>query len=68
LGNLYEATGEPAQARIAFGEALRIIQRLAEDIKDETLRSRFLAGPQIQPVLQQTQRLGNPVLKDPVGE
>jgi tetratricopeptide (TPR) repeat protein len=53
LGRLYEAAGEPEQAHTAFGEATRIIQRLAEDIKDETLRSRFLAGPQIQQVLQQ---------------
>ena len=68
LGNLYEAGGEQGQARMAFGEAIRIIQRLAEAIKDETLRARFLAGPQIQPVLQQAQRLGNPALKDPVGE
>ena len=68
LGTLYEAAGEPARAHTAFAEAARIIQGLAESIKDETLRSRFLAGPQIQPVLQQAQRLGNPVLKDPVGE
>src|SRR6202022_3070466 len=55
LGSLYEAAGEPEQAHTAFGEAARIIQGLAEDIEDETLRSRFLAGPQIQPVLQHTQ-------------
>jgi hypothetical protein len=41
------------QARIAFGEASTIIQRLAEGIKDEVLRARFLAGPQIQQVLLQ---------------
>ncbi|HEX6553060.1 MAG TPA: hypothetical protein VF026_09890, partial [Ktedonobacteraceae bacterium] len=62
LGNLYEEAGETSQAHIAFGEAVRIIQRLAEGIKDETLRARFLAGPQIQPVLQQAQRLGNSAL------
>ena len=56
LGTLHEARGEPAQARIAFGEAARIIQELAEGIRDEALRSRFLAGPQIQPVLQHAQR------------
>ena len=55
LGTLYEAVGEPAQARTAFGEAARIIQELAQGIKDEALRSRFLAGPQIHPVLQHTQ-------------
>jgi tetratricopeptide (TPR) repeat protein len=50
LGTLYEARGEQAQARTAFAEAERIIQRLAEGIKDEALRARFLAGPQIQRV------------------
>jgi tetratricopeptide (TPR) repeat protein len=52
LGRLYEAEGEPARAQTAFGEAATIIQGLAEGIGDEALRSRFLAGPQIQPVLQ----------------
>ena len=51
LGTVYEAGGEPAQARTAYGEAATIIQGLAEGIKDEALRARFLAGPQIQPVL-----------------
>ncbi len=55
LGTLYEAGGEPAQARTAYGEAAMIIQGLAEGIKDETLRARFLAGPQIRPVLQHVQ-------------
>ncbi len=36
LARVYEATGEPAQARIAFGEAATLIQGLAEGIKDET--------------------------------
>ena len=64
LGALYEAVGEPVQARTAFGEAARIIQGLAEGIKDETLRSRFLAGSQIQPVVQHAQRLANLVPND----
>ncbi len=64
LGRVYEAGGEPAQAQTAFGEAARIIQGLAEGIKDEARRSRYLAGPQIQPVLQQAQRLANPVRND----
>jgi DNA-binding SARP family transcriptional activator/tetratricopeptide (TPR) repeat protein len=55
LGRVYEAEGLPAQARTAFAEAARIIQGLAEGIKDEILRTRFLAGPQIHPVLQHTQ-------------
>jgi len=52
LGRLYEAEGLPAQARTAWASAATIIRGLAEGIGDETLRSNFLAGPQIQPVLQ----------------
>jgi hypothetical protein len=64
LGGLHEASGEPAQARTAFGEAARIIQGLAEGIGDEALRARFLAGPQIQPVVQHARDLANLVLQD----
>jgi tetratricopeptide (TPR) repeat protein len=52
LGRDYEAGGQPAQARTAFGEAATIIQRLAEGIGDEALRTHFLAAPQIRHVLQ----------------
>jgi DNA-binding SARP family transcriptional activator len=52
LGRLYQASGEQEQARTAFGEAARIIQGLAEGIGDEALRTNFLAGPRIQPLLQ----------------
>lgn len=55
LGTLYEAAGDPAQAHTAFGEAARIIGWLAEGIKDETLRTRLLAGLQIQQVIQHAQ-------------
>jgi len=51
LGTLYEAGGEPAQARTAWVSAASIIGGLAEGIKDEARRARFLAGPQISPVL-----------------
>ena len=64
LGRLYEAVGEPEQAYTAFGEAVRIIQGLAEGIGDEGLRTRFLAGPKIQEVLQQAQSLDRQVPKD----
>ncbi len=64
LVRVYEAAGEPEQAHTAFGEAARIIQGLAEDITDETLRARFLAGPQIHPVLQHAQGEASPVPKD----
>src|SRR5258708_17049634 len=43
LGRLYEEEGLPAQASTAFAEAATIIQGLAEGIKDEPLRLRFLA-------------------------
>ena len=55
LASLYEAIGQQEQARTTFGEAATIIQGLAEGIKDEARRSRFLAGPQIQPVVQHAQ-------------
>ncbi len=64
LGRLYEAAGDPAQARTARASAARIIQELAQGIKDEALRSRFLAGPQIRPVLQHAQSEASPVPND----
>src|SRR5437016_7836369 len=64
LGRVYEAAGDPVQARTAFGEAATIIQGLAEGIKDVALRSRFLAGLPIQQVLQQAHRLANQVPQD----
>jgi len=64
LGRVYEAGGEQGQARTAFSEAARIIQGLAEGIGDETLRSRFLAGPQIHPVVQHARHLASAFLED----
>jgi tetratricopeptide (TPR) repeat protein len=64
LGSVYETAGEQAQAHSAFGEAARIIQKLAEGIMDETLRVRFLTGPQIHPVLQHAQRLATSIPDD----
>jgi tetratricopeptide (TPR) repeat protein len=64
LGTLYEARGEPAQAHTAFAEAARIIGGLAEGITDEARRARFLAGPQILPVLQHVQSETSPVSQD----
>src|SRR5205823_2314015 len=77
IGHLREAAGLAAdlglpgerwqiQAALgrAFGEAATIIQGLAEGIKDEALRSRFLAGLPIQQVLQQAHRLANQVPQD----
>ena len=64
LAKVYETEGEPAQARLAWAKASTIIQGLADGIKDETLRARFLAGPQIQPVLQRAQREASPLPQD----
>jgi hypothetical protein len=57
LASVYETGGELAQAHTAWAKASTIIQGLAEGIGDEALRARFLAGPQIQPVMQQAQSL-----------
>src|SRR5712691_1094006 len=64
LARLYETVGKPTQAQTAFGEAATIIGELAEGIGDEARRSNFLAGPHIQPVLQQAQREASQVQKD----
>ena len=52
LGRMYEAVGKPVQAQTAYVQAATIILGLAEGIRNEALRTNFLAGPQIQPVLQ----------------
>ena len=64
VARLYEAAGEPAQARLAWAKASTIIQGLADGIKDEALHARFLAGPQIQPLLQHAQRETSPLPQD----
>ena len=64
LGSLYEAGGAPAQAYTAFAEAARIIQGLAEGIRDEALRMHFLAAPQIHQVMQQAHSTTNQLPKD----
>jgi tetratricopeptide (TPR) repeat protein len=64
LATVYEAGGEPTQANTAWAEAARIIGGLAEGITDEALRTRFLAGPQIHPVLQHVQGEASPVSQD----
>ncbi len=52
LGRCYEACQKQRQAHDAFGKAAMIICELAENIKQERLRVRFLAQPQIQRILQ----------------
>jgi len=65
LGKVYEMADEQAHARAAFGEAARIIRELGDGIKDEILRSQFLAGTQISPVLQHARYLAASLLDDP---
>jgi hypothetical protein len=64
LAGLYEAASEPSQAHLAWAKAATIIQGLAQGITDETLRARFLAGPQIQPVLQRARGEASPLPQD----
>ena len=51
-------------AHTAFGEAARIIQELAESIKDDARRASFLAALPIQHVVQQAQSFDSPVSND----
>ncbi len=64
LGSVYEAGGAQGQAHTAWASAARIIQELAQGIQDKTLRTRFLAGPQIHTVLQHAQSEASPVSND----
>jgi len=64
LGSVYEAEGECVQAHTAWAKAATIIGGLAQGIGDEELRARFLAGPQIQPVLQHAQSEASPLAQD----
>ncbi len=64
LGRLYAAGGEAEQAGAAWAAAATLIGGLAEGIGNETLRTRFLAAPQIQQVLQQAQGETSPIRKD----
>jgi tetratricopeptide (TPR) repeat protein len=64
LARVYEAACEQVQARLAWANASTIIQGLAQGITDEMLRARFLAGPQIHPVLQHAQGEASPVPHD----
>jgi hypothetical protein len=64
LGEEYETGGMPAQALVAFREAVGIIQRLAKGIEDEEWRSHFLAASQIQQVMQQARGQAPQVLED----
>ncbi len=60
LARMYQAEGATAQALRAWAKAAKVIHELADGIKDESLRARYLAGPQIQQVVQQAQGLARP--------
>jgi hypothetical protein len=52
LGEVYTSCGEMEQAYQTFVRAVAIVQGLAEKMKDEELRTNFLATPAVQRVLE----------------
>ncbi len=52
LGEAYDACGEREQGYQAFARAVGIVQELAEKMRDEALRTHFLAEPAIRRVLE----------------
>jgi tetratricopeptide (TPR) repeat protein len=60
LATLYHTSGQQEPAYAAFKEAQSMLQRLADDIADETLRARFLAAPSsVQHVWQCIQEMAS---------
>ena len=56
LGELHEQRGEPEEAHSAFSRAARIVERLAAEIEDDTLKEGFLSAPQPRRVLEVSAR------------
>jgi DNA-binding SARP family transcriptional activator len=54
LGELHERRGEDAEAHKAFSLAAQTLRELAQKIRDEELRERFLSAPQARRVLGHT--------------
>ena len=52
LGELHEQRGEPEEARDAFSRAARIVETLAGEIEDESLKEGFLSAPPGRRVLE----------------
>ena len=52
LGDLDQSQGEHVRAEQAYAQALSVVQELAENIEDETLRTRFLTASRVQRVLE----------------
>jgi len=53
LGRLRKLEGRGAEAREAFARASASVRVIAEQVRDGDLRSRFLASPQVQPILHE---------------
>jgi tetratricopeptide (TPR) repeat protein len=51
LGELHERRGEDAEAHEAFTLAAQTLRELAQKIRDEDLKERFLSAPQVRRVL-----------------
>ncbi len=56
LADLYQSQGEQVLAGQAYVRAATVVQELAEKIVDETMRTSFLAAPQVRRVLEQAVR------------
>ncbi|BCL78754.1 hypothetical protein ccbrp13_12190 [Ktedonobacteria bacterium brp13] len=56
LGDLDQSRGEQVLAGQAYAQAVSVVQELAEKIKDEALRTRFLVAPQVRRVLEHATR------------
>ena len=55
LGEAYHACGEREQEEQACARALASVQELAQKMRDEALRTHFLAEPAIRRVLERAQ-------------
>ena len=52
LGGLHEQRGEPEEARGAISQAARLLEELAGEIEDESMREDFLSAPPVRTVLE----------------
>jgi tetratricopeptide (TPR) repeat protein len=52
LGELHEQHGEPEEAHSAFSRAARLLEKLAKEIEDESMKEGFLSAPPVRTVLE----------------
>jgi tetratricopeptide (TPR) repeat protein len=52
LGELHGQRGEPEEARGAFSQAARLLEKLAGEIEDEPMKQGFLLAPPVRTVLE----------------